>query len=216
MASCATSSESARLLSSQRARLKAASRCGSTSCSKRARSCASNTSEPFPWSYPLMGRNRLKEHFIPSSLLDVTNKQNGWGAAPPGITGGPGWSAQIETRPICGAGPLDSLARAALPRKLKKRPQSSPDGPDACCPFSSSGTPNSPRQDSKVVLCARRKACGAPAVLPYLRVSTSCWRPVQILAEKFRIKRYKFWKGTVFFVGGWFFSLERSPRPVVR
>src|SRR5438034_8808679 len=50
-----------------RARLKAASRCGRTSCSKRARSCASNTSEPFPWSEPLMDRNRLGEHFIPKS-----------------------------------------------------------------------------------------------------------------------------------------------------
>jgi len=83
--------------------------------------------------------------------------------------------------------------------------------------FSSSGTPNSPRQDSKVVSCARRKACGAPAVFAvfagfYLLLAAG----TNLLAEKFRIKRYKFWKGTVLFVGGWFFSLERPPGPVVR
>src|SRR6266704_2237572 len=73
----ATSSESARLFNSHRARLKAASRCGRTSCSKRARSCASNTSAPFPWSEPLMSRNRPNSHFIPNPSLDVTKKAKG-------------------------------------------------------------------------------------------------------------------------------------------
>jgi len=65
--------------------------------------------------------------------------------------------------------------------------------PTLVASFSSSRTPDSPRQ---IVLCACRKACGARAALPclggfYLLLAAGR----NLLAEKFRIKRYKFSEG---------------------
>src|SRR5256885_14016601 len=40
--------------------------------------------------------------------------------------------------------------------------------------------PPTPPGRWKVIICARRKACGAPAALPCLRVSISCWRRGEI------------------------------------
>src|SRR6266852_8189290 len=105
MASCATSSESARFLKSHLARLKAASRCGRTSCSKRARSCTSNTSGPLPWSEPLIRRNRLRGDFIPEYPLDETNQAGVGNHKKAGITKGPRWSAQTKHVPYAARAP---------------------------------------------------------------------------------------------------------------
>src|SRR6266513_3035614 len=86
--------------------------------------------------------------------------------------------------------------------------------PTLVASFSSSRTPDSPRQ---IVLCACRKACGARAALPCLGVSTSCWRRVEIfLRRSSASSATNSRKATVLLVGGWFFSLEWRPMPVVR
>ena len=115
-----------------------------------------------------------------------------------------------ETRPICGAGPLDSLARAALPKKLAGRSdlhlalivltmflffivRYSPLSPAGL----ESRTMRSPER--------MRRWAALPCLL-LLAAGTN------LLPEKFRIKRYKFWMRTVLFVAGWFFSWEWPAR----
>jgi len=102
---------------------------------------------------------------------------------------------------------LPGLSRPRRPPEKiggKKRPPSRPDRPRTVSSFSSSGTPNSPRQDGNVVL--GRRWPQTPAALGgvagfagfYLLLAAG----TNLLPEKFRIKRYKFWMRTVLFVGG--------------
>ncbi len=107
-----------------------------------------------------------------------------------------------ETRPICGAGPLDSLARAALPRKLAGRS----DLHQALIVltmfllFHRQVLPNLPGRigESYDALAATTAALGGVAVFAgfYLLLAAG----TNLLPEKFRIKSYKFWMRTVLFI----------------
>src|SRR5260370_5083401 len=75
MASCDASAGWARPHRSQRARLNAACRRGSASCSKRSRPSESNTSEPFPWPEELISRDRPGGKSVPKGTSSVTDKK---------------------------------------------------------------------------------------------------------------------------------------------
>ncbi len=135
---------------------------------------------------------------------------------------GNNWRSRLvctnETRPICGAGSLDSRPRRP-PRKLAGRSDLNVAliVLTLVASFSLSGTPNSPGAglESRTMRSPEgMPRSGGVAVFTGFYFPPAAGR--NLLAEKFQIKRYKFWKATVLLVGRWFFSLEWPPMPVVR
>src|SRR5256885_7038459 len=173
----------------------------------------------FPLVISTHGQKPPEGAFYSSSLLDVTNKTKWLVSGPTGNN----WRSRMvctkrNTSHMRRGLPGLSLWPAPPSQKIagKKRLNLAPIVLTLVASFSSSRTPNSPRQvESRTMRPPQgMRRSGGVAVFAGFYLLLAAGR--NLLAESSASSATNSRKATVLLVGGWFFSFEWPPMPVVR